>query len=491
MKKKKRIIYCFALIGILLGLCGCDNKNNSDDVAQVEIDEVSEVTVADEEVAENAENNDVMSIEIAENYVAGILPDTDFSEETLPEELKILDMCSGDIADDGYKDVAIVFEYKEDTTVNGYENYAVGDRVISIFTENENGTYSFMLRNNILIKDSTAGGISGDPYKNISIEDGKLKVSDCGGDADRWGNEWYFEYINSRLSLEKYICYEYNTNTKNGVAEEYYLEDGYAYRYSIDMNEEDYAPIIISDATFEAEVVKFEETGGEYRIVEFSNVITDADFVGTWNRTGIHSGRKAIVEITNQDETGFDFSGEFCHFSHIGSLEGRAYFREDGIACYEYVSDIEGQENQYVYFTMTEDGLYIYATGDSGALGFGMNVTVNGEYTTEVPVYTNATVLEDNFTEEELESIKAVVTEEYYEDYFLFVVESGIMEIAPCELSDGTKAVYYYGFIPTMGDYNFTMLKCENGDIYYHNYTVGWKTNVSGAIDFPAYTLDE
>lgn len=120
-----------------------------------------------------------------------------------------------------------------------------------------------------------------------------------------------------------------------------------------------------------------------------------------------------------------------------------------------------------------------------------MNVTVNGEYTTEVPVYTNATVLEDNFTEEELESIKAVVTEEYYEDYFLFVVESGTMEIAPCELSDGTKAVYYYGFIPTMGDYNFTMLKCENGDIYYHNYTVGWKTNVSGAIDFPAYTLDE
>ena len=301
MKKKKRIIYCFALIGILLGLCGCDNKNNSDDVAQVEIDEVSEVTVADEAVAENAENNDVMSIEIAENYVAGILPDTDFSEETLPEELKILDMCSGDIADDGYKDVAIVFEYKEDTTVNGYENYAVGDRVISIFTENENGTYSFMLRNNILIKDSTAGGISGDPYKDISIEDGKLKVSDCGGDADRWGNEWYFEYINSRLSLEKYIYYGYNTNTKNGVAEEYHLEDGYAYRYSIDMNEEDYAPIIISDATFEAEVVKFEETGGEYRIVEFPNVIADAILVNKNkivlnNSKGIRNGCPYFIE---------------------------------------------------------------------------------------------------------------------------------------------------------------------------------------------------
>lgn len=442
--------------------------------------------------------NILYEIRTAEFYVQDVLTATGteeltvstFSEEGLPKYIKIVDVCCGDIQNDGTEEVAVVFEYTGNRENNIYYPYAYGDRIISVCKPAENSWF-YGGRNLLLIKDASQGGMSGDPYKNISIEDGKLKVSDCGGDADRWGNEWYFEYINSRLSLEKYICYEYNTNTKNGVAEEYYLEDGYAYRYSIDMNEEDYAPIIISDATFEAEVVKFEETGGEYRIVEFPNVIADANFVGTWNRTGVHSGRKAIVEITNQDETGFDFSGEFCHFSHIGSLEGRAYFSEDGIACYEYVSDIEGQENQYVYFTMTEDGVYIYATGDSGALGFGMNVTVNGEYTTEVPVYTNATVLEDNFTEEELESIKAVVTEEYYEDYFLFVVESGTMEIAPCELSDGTKAVYYYGFIPTMGDYNFTMLKCENGDIYYHNYTVGWKTNVSGAIDFPAYTLDE
>ncbi|MBE5946343.1 MAG: hypothetical protein E7259_05260 [Lachnospiraceae bacterium] len=221
------------------------------------------------------------------------------------------------------------------------------------------------------------------------------------------------------------------------------------------------------------------------------DMVLDTNYEGIWNRTNVHSGYYGTVEITNQDEDGFDFMGNFSYYSHVGSLEGRAYFQEDGTAVYEYVSDMEGQENQYVYFTMTETGLIISATGSSGDLGFGMNVSADGDYTTEEPEYTNATVLEDNFTDEELESIKSVLTEEYYDDYFKNVIELGVLEVSECTLEDGSKAVYYNGFIPTMGYYNFELLKCDNGDIYYYNYEIGWKTNVSGAIDFPIFTVDE
>ena len=217
--------------------------------------------------------------------------------------------------------------------------------------------------------------------------------------------------------------------------------------------------------------------------------VEDADnYVATWSRTNVGTGASAQIIITNQDAEGFDFTGEFFSYSHLGCLEGRAYFVTRNLAIFEYNQEGYEAPAQYVVFEMTGDGMKVIASGESGDLGFGMSVFADGTYVTGDPVYTNATILDDNFTPEEQEGIKSLLGDKY-EEYFKDVVEFGILESTECILEDETSAVFYEGFIPTMGGYRFELLKCENGDLYFYSESeeVGWKTNVSGAIDYPAY----
>lgn len=223
-------------------------------------------------------------------------------------------------------------------------------------------------------------------------------------------------------------------------------------------------------------------------------------FEGTWRRTDVIKGCGGQIEVSNQDAEGFDFSGEFLYYLHSGIIAGRAYFVTPEIAIYEYNQEgfdtIETQEEadepEYVVFEMTEEGFKVIASASSADLGFGMSVFADGTYVAGEPVYTNATVLEDNFTPEEQENIKAILGDAY-DTYFKDVVEFGVLESTECTLEDGTNAIFYDAFIPTMGGYRFELLKCENGDLYFYSEAenVGWKTNVSGAIDYPVYTTAE
>lgn len=226
---------------------------------------------------------------------------------------------------------------------------------------------------------------------------------------------------------------------------------------------------------------------------QIQSVDNAENFVATWNRTDVQSSMSAHIIVTNQDTEGFDFSGDFSYYSHSGCLAGRAYFVSSDIAIYEYQPEYsENDITQYVVFERTEEGLNVIASDYSGALGLGANVTVDGTYIEGEPMYTNATVLEDNFTADEQESIKNMLGNDY-DEYFKDVVEYGVLERSQCTLEDGTNAAFYEGFIPTMGGYAFELLKCENGDLYFYSEAeeIGWKTNVSGAIDYPAYEVEE
>lgn len=217
------------------------------------------------------------------------------------------------------------------------------------------------------------------------------------------------------------------------------------------------------------------------------------NFVATWNRTDVQNCMSAQIIVSNQDGEGFDFSGDFLYYSHSGYLAGRAYFVSPDMAIFEYQPEYsENDITQYVVFERTEEGLNVIASDRSGALGLGASVSVDGTYIEGEPVYTNATVLEDNFTADEQESIKNMLGNDY-DEYFKDVVEYGVLESSECTLEDGTKAVFYEGFMPTMGGYAFELLKCENGDLYFYSEAeeIGWKTNVSGAIDYPAYEVEE
>nr|MBQ8252617.1 hypothetical protein [Lachnospiraceae bacterium] len=218
------------------------------------------------------------------------------------------------------------------------------------------------------------------------------------------------------------------------------------------------------------------------------------NFEGTWQRSEVASSLGAELTITEQDEEGFSFIGDFYYFSHMGWLEGKALFVAPDVAIFEYTDDWGDEEStpQYVVFETTEEGLQIYASAASADLGLGMNVSVDGLYVQGEPVYTNATVLEDNFSKQVQDEIKTLLGENY-EMCFETVVQMGLITSTPATLEDGTKATFYDAFIPTMGGYAFTLLACENGDLYMNSeaYEVGWKTNVEGATDYPAYVLEE
>lgn len=211
-------------------------------------------------------------------------------------------------------------------------------------------------------------------------------------------------------------------------------------------------------------------------------------FVGEWNRTDIHSSYEGFIMIENQDEEGFDFEGGFCYYSHSGDIAGKAYYLSKNTAICKFD---EYGETEYIMFQLKDGRLVVSATAGSSTLGLGMNVSVDGEYITGEPFYTNATILEDTFKQEDLDSLKSTLGEEVYEDCFAWVVRTGILTETECVLEDGTQAKFYEAFVPTMGGYEFELLIVEDGRWYFLSEAYRYNTNVADELDFPNYTVKE
>jgi len=153
----------------------------------------------------------------------------------------------------------------------------------------------------------------------------------------------------------------------------------------------------------------------------------------------------------------------------------------------------EETTSEYLVFEKTQEGLQIYASAASAELGFGMNVFAHGVYVQGEPVYTNATVFEDNFSAEVQAQMQTLLGETNYEEGFKFPTEAGILTSTPATLADGSSATYYDVFVPTMGGYEYQLLVCENGGIYFYSAAngIGFQTTVDGAGDFPEYELKQ
>ena len=222
-------------------------------------------------------------------------------------------------------------------------------------------------------------------------------------------------------------------------------------------------------------------------------VLEDAEsFTGNWNRTNTVSALGGNIVIEHQDEEGFEFQGELFYYSHMGWMEGKAYYLSQDTAIYRY-DDMGEEYYGYIIFQMNGDKMEVIASDNSTFLDFGANVFADGEYVDGEPVYTNATILEDTFTQEELDSLKSVLGETSYEEGFAWVVRYGVLNVTEGTLEDGTNAKYYEAFVPTMGGYGFELLMVEDGRWYYLTEMEGgrYNTNVSGELDFPTFHPQE
>ena len=207
---------------------------------------------------------------------------------------------------------------------------------------------------------------------------------------------------------------------------------------------------------------------------------------GIWKRTDTHSGITGTIEITNSDNDGFDFDGEFYHFGNGGELSGRAEFVAEDVA--EYVSEYNSEIK--VYFTFTEEWLTVVSDGMGADLGLGNNVTVSGKYSTKEPAYTNANIVEDTFTDDELSVMKSLLTDDQYDNEFINDTECGQVWTDKVVLSDGTKGKCVSCFMPGLAAFmGYELVITEDGMFYYQYNGGTFATNDSKCSEMPEYTV--
>lgn len=177
---------------------------------------------------------------------------------------------------------------------------------------------------------------------------------------------------------------------------------------------------------------------------------------GTWNRTNVCSGNWGTLTVSQATDEGFFVEGDLGFYFHSGVFWQKAYYVADDLAIAKYDPEIKDWEPQYVAFFLQEDSIKVTASSSSGELGFGAGVFIDGQYIQGEPVYTNANVLEELFTEKDLQALEKLLPEEYYTDYFLFATKEGVVESEET-LSDGREVTCVQAFVPTMGGYAYTL----------------------------------
>lgn len=199
--------------------------------------------------------------------------------------------------------------------------------------------------------------------------------------------------------------------------------------------------------------------------IESEYIDETAEFVGLWNRTEVHSGEAAKIEILNQQANTFEFSIDVRYYMQKGLISGVADIVLPNVA--EYV--FEGKsKKEVIRFERIDDYLQV-STDLSGNLEFDKDVKVIGKYVMTEPEYTNANTLHTVFFKQKtLDQILAVLGEELYEEIFLECVNNGLYKTEL--LNDKAlpiRGTYYYFYIPTTQKAFKMLIAKETGYIYF------------------------
>ena len=107
------------------------------------------------------------------------------------KDFVILDSLSGDINNDKIKDLVLILKYyKED------ENFDT-TRPLLLLEGNNQGLYRLMAKNDNVILCKICGGVYGDPFEGISIENTGFTLDFRGGSRWRWTRHISFKFDKS------------------------------------------------------------------------------------------------------------------------------------------------------------------------------------------------------------------------------------------------------------------------------------------------------
>jgi hypothetical protein len=116
----------------------------------------------------------------------------------VPQNYSVIDTVLGDLNNDGIKELVVAYNTKTDTDEGV-------PRELIIYKKSS-GKWVVWKKSSQALYDSRDGGMMGDPYGNIEVEKGILKISQSGGSSWKWGHIDTYRYQNGEFYLIGYTA---------------------------------------------------------------------------------------------------------------------------------------------------------------------------------------------------------------------------------------------------------------------------------------------
>lgn len=188
------------------------------------------------------------------------------------------------------------------------------------------------------------------------------------------------------------------------------------------------------------------------------------EFEDLWSRTNVDCSLWAQINISEVNGNSMHVTGTFQYYYHLGDIDAYAYFISENEAVISQQDLDPAADPGFIYLTLNGDTLTV--TSADWFWGMGEGVTVDGEFTNGNPAYTNATVLEDTFSEDELADIQEIIDDDNtYENNFRIPTVIGIVTNEEVLLTNGTSARHISCTVPT-DSAGYDILITANGKIY-------------------------
>lgn len=290
-KKAALLLICFLTVVCLTG-CISDKQEEID----TEISDITESPDSNEEVeidtevsviTESPDSNE----EVWENQIERLVEqragdiyqmwkkESEHYEKNsylISQKHKVCRAAVGDLDGDGQEDMAIVLDIEPDLRE---EEVTVPENTRETFILlRKKEEFNIIARNKGLVMGEEDGGVFGDPFADIVIENGVLTISNYGGSSERWGLDYSFIYNNNNLRLSKIEASSHNTLTACGFIHIYdYLSGKYEQYSECGINEE-LSGLLLDYGTFDATECYFSFPVGELPLFDGIACLPQAGF---------------------------------------------------------------------------------------------------------------------------------------------------------------------------------------------------------------------
>jgi hypothetical protein len=127
----------------------------------------------------------------------------------IPEGYQVYDTASGDLNGDGYEDLVLVLKSNIESVTSE------GVRPLLVLTGKYRGYFDLFARNDKVVLCESCGGVFGDPYQKVTINNGFLSIEHNVGATYKWSRVITFKY---EAECKEMVLFEDKTNSYHASA---------------------------------------------------------------------------------------------------------------------------------------------------------------------------------------------------------------------------------------------------------------------------------